>query len=297
MIKANLIHLGMNINTSAQARNPLACDPAEWTAIVEHMAERGLNMAVIELAEGVMYDSHPEIAVKGAWSVARLRGELARMRKLGIEPIPKLNFSAMHDEWLGEYGRMVSTPEYYKVCEDLISEVCNIFDKPRFFHLGYDEEDVRCQDKHELVVLRLGDHWWHDFLWFVKIVEKRGMRPWIWSDWMWEHHDEFLNRMPRSVLQSNWYYDEGFDEQAFRWPRIKCCLDLDKAGFDQIPTGSNYVSPLNMGQTVTFARKTLSPERLKGFLATAWHRCLSENRGANLAVIDQFADAIRNEEC
>ena len=297
MIKANLIHLGMNINTRAQARNPLACDPAEWTAIVEHMAERGLNMAVIELAEGVMYDSHPEIAVKGAWSVARLRGELARMRKLGIEPIPKLNFSAMHDEWLGEYGRMVSTPEYYKVCEDLISEVCDIFDKPRFFHLGYDEEDVRCQDKHELVVLRLGDHWWHDFLWFVKVVEKRGMRPWIWSDWMWEHHDEFLNRMPRSVLQSNWYYDEGFDEQAFRWPRIKCYLDLDKAGFDQIPTGSNYVSPLNMGQTVTFARKTLSPERLKGFLATAWHRCLPENRGANLAVIDQFADAIRNEEC
>ena len=297
MIKANLIHLGMNIHTAAQARNPLACDPAEWTAIVEHMAERGLNMAVIELAEGVMYDSHPEIAVKGAWSVARLRGDLARMRKLGIEPIPKLNFSAMHDEWLGEYGRMVSTPEYYKVCEDLISEVCDIFDKPRFFHLGYDEEDVRCQDKHELVVLRLGDHWWHDFLWFVKVVEKRGMRPWIWSDWMWEHHDEFLNRMPRSVLQSNWYYDEGFDEQAFRWPRIKCYLDLDKAGFDQIPTGSNYVSPLNMGQTVTFARKTLSPERLKGFLATAWHRCLPENRGANLAVIDQFADAIRNEEC
>ena len=112
MIKANLIHLGMNINTSAQAHDPLACVTAEWTGIVEHMAERGLNMAVIELAEGVMYESHPEIAVKGAWSVARLRGELARMRKLGIEPIPKLNFSATHDEWLGEYGRMVSTPEY-----------------------------------------------------------------------------------------------------------------------------------------------------------------------------------------
>ena len=256
------------------------------------MAERGLNMAVIELAEGVMYESHPEIAVKGAWSVARLRGELARMRKLGIEPIPKLNFSATHDEWLGEYGRMVSTPEYYKVCEDLIAEVCDIFDKPRFFHLGYDEEDVRCQDGHEFMVLRLGDHWWHDFFWFVKTVEKRGMRPWIWSDWMWEHHDEFLRRMPRSVLQSNWYYDEGFDERAFRWPRIKCYLDLDKAGFDQIPCGSNYVTPANIAGTVEFARKKLSPERLKGFLATSWRRCLPENRSANLAAIDQLAVAL-----
>ena len=292
MIKANLIHLGMNINTSAQACNPLACDTGEWTAIVNHMCERGLNMAVVELAEGVMYESHPEIAAKGAWSVARLRGELARMRNLGIEPIPKLNFSATHDEWLGEYGRMVSTPEYYKVCEDLIAEVCDIFDKPRFFHLGYDEEDVRCQDRHEFMVLRLGDHWWHDFLWFVKAVEKRGMRPWIWSDWMWEHHDEFMRRMPRSVLQSNWYYDEGFDERAFRWPRIKCYLDLDKAGFDQIPCGSNYVTPANIAGTVEFARKKLSPERLKGFLATSWRRCLPENRAANLAAIDQLADAM-----
>ena len=292
MIKANLIHLGMNINTAAQAKDPLACVTAEWTCIVEHMAERGLNMAVIELAEGVMYESHPEIAVKGAWSVARLRGELARMRKLGIEPIPKLNFSATHDEWLGEYGRMVSTPEYYKVCEDLIAEVCDIFDKPRFFHLGYDEEDVRCQDGHEFMVLRLGDHWWHDFFWFVKTVEKRGMRPWIWSDWMWEHHEEFLRRMPRSVLQSNWYYDEGFDERAFRWPRIKCYLDLDKAGFDQIPTGSNYVSPLNMAQTVAFAKDKLSAEHLKGFLMTSWKRCLPEHRAANFAAIDQLADAM-----
>ena len=292
MIKANLIHLGMNINTAAQAKDPLACVTEEWVRIVDRMAERGLNMAVIELAEGVMYESHPEIAVKGAWSVARLRGELARMRKLGIEPIPKLNFSATHDEWLGAYGRMVSTPEYYKVCEDLIAEVCDIFDKPRFFHLGYDEEDVRCQDRHEFIVLRLGDHWWHDFLWFVKTVEKRGMRPWIWSDWMWEHHDEFLRRMPRSVLQSNWYYDEGFDERAFRWPRIKCYLDLDKVGFDQIACGSNYVTPANIAGTVEFARKKLSPERLKGFLATSWRRCLPENRAANLAAIDQLADAM-----
>jgi len=292
MIKANLLHLGLNIGTEAGACDPLACDSAEWATIVTHMHERGLNMAVIELAEGVKYESHPEIAVTGAWSVERLRKELAHMRSLGIEPVPKLNFSATHDQWLGDYNRMVSTPEYYKVCEDLVSEVCEIFDHPRLFHLGYDEEDVRCQSAHEYVVLRQGDLWWRDFLWFVKTTERRGMRPWIWSDWMWEHTEEFLMRMPRSVLQSNWYYDEGFDERAFRWPRIKCYLDLEKAGFDQIPTGSNYVTDVNMAGTVAFAKAKLSAEHLKGFLTTSWQRCLPEYRAANLAAIDQLADAL-----
>ena len=109
---------------------------------------------------------------------------------------------------------------------------------------------------------------------------------------MWEHHDEFLNRMPRSVLQSNWYYDEGFDERAFRWPRIKCYLDLDKAGFDQIPTGSNYVTSVNMAGTVAFAKAKLSAEHLKGFLTTSWQRWLPEYRAANFAAIDQLADAM-----
>ena len=292
MIKANLVHIGENIGTAAQAKDPLACDFGEWTAITNHMAEKGLNMCLIDLCEGLMYESHPEIAVRGAWSGARLRGELARLRALGLEPIPKLNFSATHDQWLGEWHRMVSTPDYYRVCADLIAEVLDIFDHPRFFHLGYDEEDVRCQGAHEYVVLRQGELWWHDFLWFVKEVEKRGSRAWIWSDWMWEHEEDFLRRCPKSVLQSNWYYDEGFDARAFRWPRIKCYLDLDKAGFDQVPTGSNYVTPVNMAGTVEFALKNLSAAHLKGFLATSWKRCLPENRAANLAVIDQFAAAL-----
>ena len=53
MIKANLLHLGLNIGTEAGACDSLACDSAEWATIVTHMHERGLNMAVIELAIAV----------------------------------------------------------------------------------------------------------------------------------------------------------------------------------------------------------------------------------------------------
>ena len=65
------------------------------------------------------------------------------LRALGIEPLPKLNFSTCHDAWLGPYSRMVSTPAYYDVCRDLIDEVAELFGGPRFFHLGMDEETAQ----------------------------------------------------------------------------------------------------------------------------------------------------------
>lgn len=51
------------------------------------MSEAGFNMVVIDLGDGVEYDSHPEIAVRGAWRPQRLRSELVRLRQLGLEPI------------------------------------------------------------------------------------------------------------------------------------------------------------------------------------------------------------------
>ncbi len=91
-----------------------------WEDSLKKMVDNGMNMVVIDLGDAVKYDSHPEIAVKNAWTTSRLRSELAKMRKMGLEPIPKLNFSAGHDQWLGDYSRMVSTPTYYKVCSELI---------------------------------------------------------------------------------------------------------------------------------------------------------------------------------
>src|SRR5690625_4966415 len=56
-----------------------------WNDALEKMAEEGMNMVVITLGDGVKYESHPEIAVRDAWSVKRLREELKKIRKLGIE--------------------------------------------------------------------------------------------------------------------------------------------------------------------------------------------------------------------
>lgn len=134
-------------------------------------------------------------------------------------------------------------------------------------------------------------------MFFVKTVEERGVRPWIWSDYYWNHPEEFLARMPKSVLQSNWYYGASFDieppdetgpgRNVRRF--VQPYIDLDKAGFDQIPTGSNWSSDLNIGGTVDFCRENISPERLKGFLIAPWYFTLPDWQWKLLDAVDQIA--------
>ena len=255
------------------SKEHLRFDEAVWGRLTDRMVQRGLNAVVIDIGEGYLYPSHPELSVKGSWDAEKMRKELARLRGMGLEPIPKLNFSTAHDTWLKEYGRMVSTPEYYKVCADVIRDVCEVFDKPRLFHLGYDEETAGNQYKYAYCAVRQGELWWHDFNFFVQTVEKLGMRPWIWSDFLWRHKDEFLKRMPKSVMQSNWYYRQWFDLETIpkeRRVHLESYLVLDKADFDQIPCGSNWACDENIAGVVRFCRKHIAPERLKGFLMTTW---------------------------
>lgn len=308
-IWASLMHLSFNMwedhdrlkddgNTNHMVRvwdDNLRLSEVLWTDSLKRMKDRGLNMVVLDLGDAVKYDSHPEIAVKNAWSTARLKTELAKMRQMGLEPIPKLNFSAGHDQWLGDYSRMVSTETYYKVCGELIAEVISLFGKPRFFHLGYDEETAANQRFLNVAIVRQGDQWWKDFYFFVKEVEKGGVRPWIWSDYAWENQEEFFKKMPKSVLQSNWYYGDVFTDPNHKI--VKTYIRLEKEGYDQVPCGTFYVSQTekakdaNMMANVQWAAKNIADARLKGFLLTNWRPTTDPYRDEILKGIDLTGEA------
>ena len=169
-IWAALLHMGTNMwldNVPSEyppfkgeqlklvcAMDHVRFDERVWRALTSRMAEVGMNMVVIDLGEAIRYPSHPELWVDGSWEIERFRKELARLRAMGLEPIPKMNFSAAHDVWLKKYERMLSTKPYYQVCSDLIRDVCEIFDHPRFLHLGYDEETVGHQRKYLYCTVR-----------------------------------------------------------------------------------------------------------------------------------------------
>ena len=270
----------------AQPRN--RTDRKLWNEVTEYAAKKGVNLLLIDLGEGLVYPSHPELAVEGSWTPEEMKKELARLRGLGLEPIPKLNFSTTHDAWLKDYSRMISSPDYYKVCADLIRDVCEIFGKPRLFHLGMDEEAIGAQGSSRLAVERHEPLWWHDFLFLAGEVEKNGSRPWIWSDYQWKHPKTFPQRMPKSVMQSNWYYFTTFGNCVRREEEIQKrtfpdgltapqgFLDLESAGYDQIPCASNYKVPDNYRMLVKFCREHISRERIKGFLIAPWQRTYGE---------------------
>ena len=311
---SELIHLGMNqwhelamqqkwpnvtdpviakaIAEAFNAADHVRFDEAVWGRVCVRLKAAGVNQIVIDLGEAVVYPSHPELAVKGSWSPGKLRGELRRLRGMGLEPIPKLNFSTTHDAWLKEYNRMISTPEYYRVVKDLIRDVYEIFESPRFFHLGLDEEKSSFHVKGlPIMIVRQGELWWHDLLFYVHEVESHGMRAWVWSDYLRYHEPaEFLRRMPKSVVQSPWWYIGTFD--PVKNLPTKAMIRLAELGYDVVPCSSNcYGHPDAMKHLVEFSRKTFDRRHLLGFQMAPWLEMnkVFENRWGESAA--QLADA------
>jgi len=253
-------------------REETSTEVQAWDDIVKYLAERRYNLVLVDVGDAMKYDSHPEISVPNAWEKDFLKKKLDEMRALGLEPIPKLNFSTGHDTWMKKYRRMVSTPEYYQFCADIIAEVCEVFGNPRFFHLGCDEEVPRKQQNHEMIIVRNAELWWHDFYFLCRECEKHGARPWIWSDYMWDNEELFLERMPKSVLQSNWFYGTFGNRDEKTLVRVPAYEVLDRHGYDQIPTGSTWGCRHNLYQTTAFCKERLDPKQLKGILAAPWLR-------------------------
>ena len=252
-----------------------------WRRIVDQLPSFGINTLVIDLGEGVQYKSHPELAVPGAWTVEELKEELARVRALGLEPIPKLNFSSYHDAWLTPYCAQKGTDTYRKVVKDLIDEVCAIFESPRLIHLGMDEEEFPNSPRRT--------NWWHndyvrtntsprdvdayfaDLSYMVSCVEANGARPWIVGDFYCTHPEEFMAKCPKSCVLSMSFWDRIILKPDGSYPDRPIYDEiraLHAAGFDQIPEASDWTCHQNIPQFVYFFMEFgLSNEQLLGFNA------------------------------
>jgi hypothetical protein len=194
------------------------------------------------------------------------------MRALGIEPIPKLNFSTCHDTWMKQYRRMISTPAYYQFCADVIREVCEVFDHPRFFHLGCDEALPFDFSKESIDALC-------DYVGGIATeLRAKGRRAIVWGDMFLYRHPEyepknnytcaapsaeveryFLSRLDRSIVIADWEY----------WAPVapvETASVFQKAGFDTL------LCPSDVGiENTKAALSTVTEQSLMGFLHTTWH--------------------------
>lgn len=105
MMYAYLIHLSRHLwDDSTSLARGLYLSPdytennntdlATWDEVIQGLARYGFNTVVIDVCDALQYESHPEISAPDAWSKEFLKKKLDEIRALGMEPIPKLNFSA-----------------------------------------------------------------------------------------------------------------------------------------------------------------------------------------------------------
>ena len=283
----HLLHLGSNMwneegNTRGREHRSTPCasdtlrfDRDLWRAHTEELWKAGINTLIIDVAEALQYKTHPELSAKGALSHEEMRAEVDRLKAMGFEVIPKLNFSTAHDIWLKEYSRMISTPIYYQVCRDVIEEVAEVF-QPKHFHLGMDEETLGNQRNQMIAIIRQHELWWHDFYYLVECVERVGARPWIWADYFWSYPEECIEKMPKSVVMCGWFYSKCFSEATrnseSRQNRLSGFARLSELGYDQVPTASVWAEPDNLEELTEYCASRIDPAHWMGMMQTTWER-------------------------
>jgi len=285
-IWAFLIHLGSNMWSKKERVQPFVrheedftykdkmfCQKEIFRKVTEFLPSCGINTLVIDIGEGVRLNSHPEIATEGAWSREELREELARLRSIGLTPIPKFNFSCAHSAWMQDYAYMVGTKTYDNFCRDVIEETIELFDVPPYFHLGLEEEDYESQKTNHIAIVRTPHKKMQDALRLFDICLSHGVRPWIWADFeSFGGPEAFAERVPREVMLSTWYYGMLRDgTPSEKLPRAVQMIDIGTSlGYDVIPTSSTWSWHLNSKDTMMYCRDRIPPEHIKGFMTASW---------------------------
>ena len=304
-----LVHLSMNM--WLPKRDELSFDDDFWAYILDESVKAGINTIILDIGDGIQFVSHPEISLKNAWTRKRVRAEVKRCKDMGIALIPKLNFATPHGHWLGEYSRMVSTSIYYKVCNDLIKEVYELFDKPEYIHLGMDEEDAKHVQNHEYAVYRQNDLYWHDVRFLVDCVADTGAVPFMWSCPLYGHFDEYAEHFaPDECVLSPWaynaikkehwtpiesraeyvaYYNEGdyaklgikyVEEDPYLVQFREMSPEVCKKGYKIVPCASVFNRcDWNHMDLFEYFKEIASDDQIIGFMSAPWVETLPTEQG------------------
>lgn len=240
--------------------------------VVDAMAEVGLNLLVVDCADGVSYKSHPELKRRYTIPMSSLMRIVKRARKHGIELVPKLNFAQsgqnLHNHWFRPYHRsLFDSAEYWRRGFQLMDELIEAFDPPRFFHVGMDEDHWRSLRQYARAVNTLDAG-----------LKERGLRTVMWKDCQdyasGEAHVEKSraseSKIPKDIVQVPWGYARVKGEEVRR---------LRRKGFEV------WGAPGRDADNVRGWRDALLRYGGTGILLTRWIPCRPGTRSELLKAI------------
>lgn len=265
-------------------REKMYFDKAIWDNVIDSLPEHGIDTVVIALGEGVVYDSHPELAVEGSWTKDMLKAELAKLKKMGIRAIPYENFAPAHNAWLKDYTYMVGTQKYMDICADIVNDVIDMFDTPDMFHLGFGTEGYNVKyintyrlPSHPITVVCRPYILAEQANALFDICRARGVRPWMWADTRtveaFGGDEGFCRYIPKDVLVSGQYYGNPVTiVEIDGKPFIKTSnaeMDhfkkLSDWGYTQIPAVTRRIHPGSPRSVMIYTAMTC--DNVEGFVA------------------------------
>ena len=299
-----LVHLSMDMWKHLEFLNsPLSAYFEEdvWNEIIDRAADAGMNAIVLDVGNGIRFQSHPEIAKEDAYSIEWAHEQVRKCREKGIALIPKLNFATTHDMWLGDYSRMISSPTYYKVTKELIEEVYEIFEHPAYIHLGMDDEGPFYLQHSQYAVFRRGELYFHDLKYLCGVVSALGATPWIWSSSMQDMPELFREKIDKDELvispyyyyalrRENWtpisskqlyidYYKENFpdldisyvEEDPYNVRFRLLSLPMMEYGYKYIPCASvDTGCECNTEDIMEYYKRYADDEKVLGYITAPW---------------------------
>ena len=211
MSGASAVVAGLTFPSFASAKRPFKAallagksffGGASASALKAKLCAGGFNVALVDVQDGVVYPSHPEIATKNSMSPEKASALIKGLKDGGIEVVPLLDFCTARDSWLGVYDRMVCSKPYDALVRDLLKDAYGIFGSPRFIHIGFSDEGRTQHPSGGYAVMRQGDLWMRYLAKTSDWVKETGARTWAWFDYPWGMKD-FLADCPRDIVYSN----------------------------------------------------------------------------------------------
>jgi hypothetical protein len=239
--------------------------------VIDAMAESGLNLLVIDCADGVRYHTHRELARPYSIPRADLRKLVARARRNDIEVVPKLNFAQsalhQHNHWFRPHHHKFDSPEYWQLAFELVDELIGMCEPERFFHIGMDEDHDRSHAQFAKAITTLDEG-----------IKERALQTVMWKDEQTyaaaDVHKEKSRAaekvISRDIVQVVWHYRTVLTDVIRR---------LTRKGFHV------WGAPGRDPEQVAAWRDAILRYGGTGMLLTNWAPCRPGNRKSLLSTV------------
>jgi len=256
-------------------------DPDVGLDVVAAMADAGMNLLIVDCADGVAYQGHPELERPYTAPMKSLATLCQAAHERGIDVVPKLNFAKsgrnLHDMWMRPHWDPISwlkdLDTYWQVAGDLIGELVAVCRPRRFFHIGMDEDHYRSVRQYVAAIKTLR-----------KMIRACGLRTVIWNDSCHDsmgavaqvHADKCRaaeDLLPHDVVHTLWDYVRAHPGIAKR---------VVGKGF------TLWGAPGPCSENVRQWRRALLSAGGTGMIMTCWKKCNRRHRAELLRLVNKL---------